>query len=257
MEGWIKLHRKLNETSFKNKPLVVALFVHLLLNANHQDKKFYWNNEELTIKSGQLLTGRKELSKQTGISPQSIRTAMMVLKSTNTITIKSTNRFSIISILNWDKYQNESTSTLTSKLTNNQPTTNQQLTTNKNEENEENEEKELYMPNKKPNGLRISRSQLIAFLKEFPGLTTSEAKEQVLLCNNYMAISSVVYTNPGLFFRGWLKRYMTEKKKREYLEKKERESVVNSPEVSEEQAKQNIERLTKLKEELKIKGVIS
>jgi hypothetical protein len=138
MEGWIKLHRKFNDTSFKNRPLVVALFIHLLLNANHEDKKFYWNKKEIIIKKGQLLTGRKELSKQTGISPQSIRTAMMILKSTSTITTQPTNKFSIISILNWDRYQDQPTSKLTNTSTINQPTTNQQLTTNKNIKNEDN-----------------------------------------------------------------------------------------------------------------------
>ena len=62
------------------------------------------------------------------------------LKSTNEITIKSTNRFSIVTIVNWEKYQinkKQSTNKLTNNLTNNQPTTNQQLTTEKEYKNKE------------------------------------------------------------------------------------------------------------------------
>lgn len=138
MKGWIRLHRKLLESSFSNKPFVGWLFINLLLLANHKENKFLWNNQEILIKKGQLLTGLLSLSQQTGLSFQNVRTALEALKSTNTITIKSTNKFSIISILKWEQYQEELTNNLTSKLTNNQQTTNKQLTTNKNDNNVKN-----------------------------------------------------------------------------------------------------------------------
>jgi len=126
-QGWVKLHRKLNETAFKSKPLIVALFIDLLTNANHQKKTIIFNNKPLIIEAGQLVVGRKQLSKRTGISQQSIRSGLVTLKSTSTITIKPTNKWSLITILNWNEYQSS-----TSKLTNKQPTSNQQATTNKN-----------------------------------------------------------------------------------------------------------------------------
>lgn len=137
--GWVKFHRKLKEASFYKRSIVVHLFVHLLLSANQQKRAFYWNGKEIQIEAGQLITGRDELSKQTGITPQSIRTALTILKSTSTITIKSTNRFSLISIPKWQEYQIHLTSKTTSRLTNNQPTTNQQLTTNNNDKNIKND----------------------------------------------------------------------------------------------------------------------
>jgi predicted transcriptional regulator len=141
-KGWIKIHRKIMETSWYKRSIVVHLFIHLLIKANHQESKFFWNGKEITIKRGEFITGLSKLSEETGISIQSIRTALNILKSTNTITIKSTNKFSIIQIVNYDQYQNEdikSTSKLTSKVTNNQQTTNKQLTTNKNDKNDKNE----------------------------------------------------------------------------------------------------------------------
>jgi DNA replication protein DnaD len=110
----------------------MALFLHLLINANHQKSRFLWNRKVIEIEAGQLVTGRKQLSEQTGISSQSVRTALVNLKSTNTITITSTTKYSVITILNWTSYQE-----LTNKTTIKQPTTNQQLTTNKNDKNEE------------------------------------------------------------------------------------------------------------------------
>jgi biotin operon repressor len=106
-----------------------VLFLHLLLKANREDKK--WKG--YIIKKGQLLTGRKKLATQLGISQQNIRTAITHLKSTNEITIESTKEFSIITINNWESYQQP-----TNKLTNNQPTSNQPLTTNNNQDNQDN-----------------------------------------------------------------------------------------------------------------------
>jgi len=123
-KGYLYLFKKLKDAPFKTNPLVVALFIDLLLYANFMEQKIIWNKKPLIIGRGQLIVGRKALSKRTGISEQSIRTCLTILKSTNTITIKSTNRFSLISILNYDKYQ-PSQPTLQPSI---QPTVNQQST---------------------------------------------------------------------------------------------------------------------------------
>jgi predicted transcriptional regulator len=85
------------------------------------------------------------LAENTGITEQTIRTCLNRLKSTNEITIKVTNKYSIITICNYESYQliNNITNQQINQqpnqqLTINQPTTNQQLTTNKNEENNKN-----------------------------------------------------------------------------------------------------------------------
>ncbi|MFH0863847.1 MAG: hypothetical protein V1858_02080 [Candidatus Gottesmanbacteria bacterium] len=133
MTGWVKLYRKLNESSFKTHPLVVALFVHLLLNANHQDKEIFWNGQKITIKKGQLITSRKNLSLKTGISERAIRTTSEILISTSTIAIKTTNRFSLISILNWSKYQDKTTNETTNETTS-RPLKNDQQSDHKQED---------------------------------------------------------------------------------------------------------------------------
>ena len=107
--------------------------MNLLLMANWTDS--VWQG--MTIKRGQLVTGRKALAVQTGLSEQTVRTSLNRLKSTNEITIASTNKFSVITIVNYGKFQDVPempTSTLTSNLTSGQPATNQQLTTNEQEE---------------------------------------------------------------------------------------------------------------------------
>ena len=128
--GWIKLHRKFTKWGWYQKSEMVHLFLHFLLLANHDENEW----QGMTIKKGQFITGLKKLKQDTGISAQTLRTCIGRLKSTSEITSKSTNRFRLITIKNWEQYQdndNLSTSKLTSKLTNNQQTTNKQLTSNK------------------------------------------------------------------------------------------------------------------------------
>jgi hypothetical protein len=140
--GWIKLHRQFQKWEWYADSHTVHLFVHLLLSANHEEGR--WKG--ITIKRGQFVTGRKQLHSQTHISEQTLRTCLERLKSTNEITIQVTNRFSVITITNYEKYQQsdfEVTSKSTSQLTNNQPATNQQLTTNKKDKKEKNEKNPL------------------------------------------------------------------------------------------------------------------
>lgn len=131
--GFIALHRSLLSWGWHADPATGWLFVNLLLMANWTDSDW----QGMTIKRGQLVTGRKALAAQTGLSEQTVRTSLNRLKSTNEITIASTNKFSVITIVNYGKFQDVPempTSTLTSNLTSGQPATNQQLTINEQEE---------------------------------------------------------------------------------------------------------------------------
>jgi hypothetical protein len=79
----------------------VHVFLTLLLSANREDKE--WKSR--VIKRGQLVTGRKKLAATTGLSEQSVRTALGKLIATKEITINPTNKFTIITVVNWDTYQ--------------------------------------------------------------------------------------------------------------------------------------------------------
>ncbi len=103
MSGWIKLHRKFCNWGWSSKPEMVALFIRLLLEANYEEKCLLGHK----IGRGQVIFGRSQWSETLGISPQSLRTCLERLKSTSEITIKTTNKFSIITIVNYEEYQSE------------------------------------------------------------------------------------------------------------------------------------------------------
>lgn len=133
-KGFVKLFRKFTKWEWYSDINTKTLFLHLLLTANHEDK----NWKGILIKRGQVITGRKKLSEETGLTEQNIKTSLKRLKSTNEITTKITNKYTIVTLVNWEKYQDYDTrvtNKIPNKVTNNQPTTNQQLTTNNNDNN--------------------------------------------------------------------------------------------------------------------------
>ena len=126
-QGWIKIHRKILEWEWYDEPNTFRLFFHLLLKANHKSR----NYRGVLIKEGQIMTGLNTLSDETGMSVQRVRTSLERLKSTNEITIKSSNKGTIIQIVKYGDYQ-----LTTDKPTNEQQTNNKPTTTNKNVKNE-------------------------------------------------------------------------------------------------------------------------
>ncbi len=122
-EGYIKLYRKMTKWGWYKDNNTKCVFLHLLFMACYEP--CFYRNHYLEV--GQIATTLKEISEGTGISVQSIRTSLNRLKSTNEITINSTSKFSIITLLNYSDYQGDNKPS-NNQLTNNQQTTNKQLT---------------------------------------------------------------------------------------------------------------------------------
>jgi len=115
----------MDEWEWYKTPHMVHLFEHLISKANIHDGM--WQGIE--IKRGQRAVGRKTLAEETGISEQSLRTCIKRLKSTNEITIKSTNKFSVITVVQYEKYQ-PFKEEQPANIPSNQPSINQQSTSN-------------------------------------------------------------------------------------------------------------------------------
>lgn len=135
--GFIVLYRSLLKWEWYDDSNTMRLFVHLLLLANHADKKWHGT----TVERGQVVTSIGHLSRDLKITKQSIRTSLEHLKSTGEITIQATNKYSLVTVANYGVYQDvneKSTRKVTRKATFNQQSTNNQLTTNNNDNNENN-----------------------------------------------------------------------------------------------------------------------
>ena len=127
---WIKLHRKISNWEWWDDVNTAHLFIHCLLRANFEDAR--WHGE--VVKRGSFVTGREKLSKETGLTQQQVRTSLKKLQNTGEISVKSTNKYTVINICNYNDYQindKHYQPTNNQQVTNNQPTNNQQVTTSK------------------------------------------------------------------------------------------------------------------------------
>lgn len=115
------------------------------------------------------------------------------------------------------------------------------------------EQEEVAAPQKKINSLSLTKGQVMAFMKSFPGMTCEEVKEEAKKCSQYMAMSSNEYTNPGLFFRGWMKKVYPEWKKKKSEEERERQFQSSHATLTPEQIEANRVRIAEIKSKFPVK----
>lgn len=138
--GKVAFDRKIVSWRWYHDSNTFKLFFHLIITANYKDVNF----ENTTVKRGQRISSVAKLSQETGLSERSVRTALNHLKVTGEVTSASTPKYTVFTIVNYDKYQ-----MATNKVTNNR-LTDDQLTTNKrqqcNKDNKENKENKYNAP---------------------------------------------------------------------------------------------------------------
>ena len=139
-EGYIKLYRSLLNWEWIDKPETLSTFLFLILSANHSDKEWHGT----TIKRGQTVTSYNEICTKLGLTVAQVRTSIKRLISTGEITHQKTNRYSLITIRNYDTFQGVNNTQIDSQTTVKQQSVNSQSTTNKNEKNKKNEKKYIY-----------------------------------------------------------------------------------------------------------------
>ena len=138
--GWLKLWRKSLDSGMLKNPELWAFWSWCLLKASRKETKIMVGFQQVELKPGQFIFGREKAAKDLGTTVGKIRTSLDSLRKCQNITIKSTNKFSIITIVNWDIYQpteNQSDHQTDQQLTSKRPATDQQATTNKNRRSKE------------------------------------------------------------------------------------------------------------------------
>lgn len=137
MQGWLKLFRKLADWEWYDDRNVKAVFIDLLIFANHQDNT--WHGK--TIKKGSLVTSLASIAQRNGLTIQEVRTALKKLEKTGEINKQTTNKNTLIIVLNYGRYQEFSDcdyENSNNQVTNGQQSSNNQITTNKNVKNDKN-----------------------------------------------------------------------------------------------------------------------
>lgn len=138
-DTYLALFRKIEDSFVYQDSGLLHLWIHCLIKASFKDRTIMFDGTEVELKRGQFITGRKSLAKALRTTEQKIRSRIALLEKHNQIVLKSTNKYSIITVVNYSHYQDDH-----KKITNKQPADNQQITTNNKDNKVNNNNKGMY-----------------------------------------------------------------------------------------------------------------
>lgn len=123
-------------------PYMYKLWSLCLMKAAHEKRKFLFNGKEVWLNSGEFVTGRDALTfemnkgakREHQVNSTSVWRWIKLFEKEGMLDIKSTTKYSVISISNWGAYQSDE-----QQVDNKWTSSEQQVDTNKNEKNYKNE----------------------------------------------------------------------------------------------------------------------
>ena len=136
--GWIKLHRKLLDNPVMINAELLQLFIYCLLRANHADNEFIFNGKMIMIETGSFITGLHVLCKDLKQKQTSIYRRLQLLTTLGYLSLKTENKFTIITVLNYKTYQ-VSDFESGKPVENKRKTNGKPVETNNNDKNEKND----------------------------------------------------------------------------------------------------------------------
>lgn len=139
--GWIKLYRKIRQSFVWTDANQLKLWLLILMKATHDSNRFLFNGKEIQLSSGQMVTGRDALAFEFNqgakpvhqVSSRQLWRWIKLFEKEQMLSIKSTTKYSVITVLNWNEYQQSD-----QLLSSTSPSSVQQLSTNKNVKNDKN-----------------------------------------------------------------------------------------------------------------------
>lgn len=100
-EGWIKVFRSLPAWRWYKDSNTKSLYLHLLLNACIRHTPFM----DFVLQPGEFVSTVRALAYELNMSDKAVRVAMNHLIATNDMAIKTTNKYTVFTVQNWEKYQ--------------------------------------------------------------------------------------------------------------------------------------------------------
>jgi hypothetical protein len=128
--NWFRFYRPLIKGTIfmSTNPWLTKAWIWCLCKANWKKAKYAFGTEDIILGKGEFVYKTKDAIKEiSGITAQRFRTCVKYLEQTRRISRKTTNKCTLIKVLNWRKYQASPTPT-NKQLTNKQQTTNKQTT---------------------------------------------------------------------------------------------------------------------------------
>lgn len=182
-DGWVKLHRKIMDSGIWPDADLVKLFVLCLCEASHKERtvSIAGQKQPVAIQPGQFITGRESLhcafyprKRKRKKCAKTVWRWLQVLENMQNLTIKSSKQYSIVTICNWETYQNAATEDVqedVQRLSNACPTVVQRMSTYNKDKNVKNgkELEETFVQFWETYGYKVGKQEAqVAFAKINP-----------------------------------------------------------------------------------------
>ncbi|KAA1264251.1 DnaD domain-containing protein [Staphylococcus aureus] len=179
MTGWISIDRSIqNHWLFKEKRTFSKFeaWIYLLMEANHSKAKVPIGNQIVTVERGQRLTSILTLSDLFNWSRFKVKTFLDLLESDGMLEVKTTSKYTLITIVNYDFYQSEQgrnqhqndiKPTSKQHQSNINPTSEQHQTNTNNNDNKDNNEKNVNNEKKKTTAFDFFQDNGFGFITSY------------------------------------------------------------------------------------------
>ena len=105
MSGWIKLQRDIMDHWIAQDSEYLAVWIRMLSEANFEQQTKMFNGQVITVERGQLIFGLDSYSEKTKVSVMRLRRLVDLLEKHQMINRVIKSKYSLISIVNYDKHQ--------------------------------------------------------------------------------------------------------------------------------------------------------
>lgn len=179
MTGWISIDRSIqNHWLFKEKRTFSKFeaWIYLLMEANHSKAKVPIGNQIVTVERGQRLTSILTLSDLFNWKRFKVKTFLDLLESDGMLEVKTTSKYTLITIVNYDFYQSEQgrnqhqndiKPTSKQHQSNINPTSKQHQTNTNNNDNKDNNEKNVNNEKKKTTAFDFFQDNGFGFITSY------------------------------------------------------------------------------------------
>ena len=139
--NWIKLNRSILESNVFDNPKLLKVWIWCLCKASHKAHDQVVGRQVQHLEPGQFVYGRHRAAEELRMNPSTTRDYISALQMHGMIAIKSNNKYSVITVVNWAFYQQTETKKRQDdrqQKDNKRTTKGQQKDTNKNVNNVKN-----------------------------------------------------------------------------------------------------------------------
>lgn len=106
-QGFIKLDRNILKNCVFDNEKLLKVWIWCLLKASHEKRKKKIGHQTIELQPGQFYTGRHNAASELKMSPTTAWRYLKTLEQDGKVDIKSNNKFSVVTLVNWGFYQHD------------------------------------------------------------------------------------------------------------------------------------------------------